>query len=194
MASSRGVTLIGAGTQGTRLAYMVRPLLSVWSSSLLFWLTSNVQWSRCGRPVHLVDKNPEQLDRAANEIQRLRKAWPLASLPGDRGGNTNWGTATFTPPEKLEAAVQQSWLAIECVPESRPLKKAVIQQLDGLAPPDVIVASNSSSYTITEILEGLSPQAPDRFASIHSCMWIRDCSSHSLSHSNSIRLATRNNT
>lgn len=136
--------------------------------------------------MHLVDKNPEQLERASREIQKLRQAWPLAALPGDRS-NTAWGTATFAPLDKLEAAVKQSWLTIEvcmatvsiaghgmpltgqCVPESRQIKKSVIQQLDDMAPPDVIVASNSSSFTITEILDGLALQAPDRFASVHSC-------------------------
>ncbi|KIH87057.1 3-hydroxyacyl-CoA dehyrogenase [Sporothrix brasiliensis 5110] len=141
MASSRGVTLIGAGTQGTRLAYMV---------------------------FHVVDKSRDQLDRSAKEIRRLRKEWPLPSLPGRRGGNTDWGEASFSSPDNLETAIHQSWLAIECVPESKPLMKALLQQLDGIAPPDVIVASNSSSYTISELLEGLALKAPDRFASIHS--------------------------
>lgn len=91
----------------------------------------------------------------------------MSSLPGDRN-NTEWGTTNFTPHDKLESAIQQSWLAIECVPELRPLKKTVIQQMDDMAPADVIVASNSSSYTISEILDGLKLKAQDRFASIHS--------------------------
>jgi 3-hydroxyacyl-CoA dehydrogenase len=142
--------------------------------------------------VHLGDKNPEQLERASNEIQRLRNEWPLSSLPSDRGGNTEWGTANFTAPEKLGDAVQQSWLAIECVPESRPLKKAIIKELDELAPPHVIVASNSSSYTILEILEGLSLRTPGRFASIHSCRFPWPLPSLFVIPFNICRLATRN--
>ncbi|CAK7236112.1 hypothetical protein SEUCBS140593_009508 [Sporothrix eucalyptigena] len=124
-------------------------------------------WSRCGRPVHLVDKNPAQLERASREIQKLRQAWPLASLPGDRS-NTEWGIATMTSLDDLEGAMKKSWLAIECVPETRTLKRTVLQELDTLAPADVIVASNSSSFTISELLQGLKLKAPDRFASIHS--------------------------
>ncbi|CAK7213497.1 hypothetical protein SBRCBS47491_001820 [Sporothrix bragantina] len=124
-------------------------------------------WSRCGRPVHLVDKNLVQLERASAEITKLRQTWPLASLPGDRS-NTEWAKLTVTSPDGLGDALRQSWLAIECVPEMRPLKQSILQELDKLAPADVIVASNSSSFTISELLQGLELQFPDRFASIHS--------------------------
>jgi 3-hydroxyacyl-CoA dehydrogenase len=55
------------------------------------------------------------------------------------------------------------------VPESLPLKREVIKQLDDVAGPDTIIASNSSSYTITEILQNLDVKHRDRFVSLHSC-------------------------
>ncbi|CAK7234099.1 hypothetical protein SCUCBS95973_008820 [Sporothrix curviconia] len=124
-------------------------------------------WSRCGRPVHIVDRNPLQLERASAQIQKLRQTWPLGSLPGDRT-NTAWGAFAVSSPDGLADSLGQSWLAIECVPEVRPLKRSILQELDVLAPADVIVASNSSSFTISELLQGFQLQSPDRFASIHS--------------------------
>ena len=60
-------------------------------------------------------------------------------------------------------------MMIQCVPESLSLKRAVIRDLDGLAHEGVIIASNSSSYTITEIMESVRLRYPERFVSLHSC-------------------------
>ncbi|KAJ5669901.1 uncharacterized protein N7477_005264, partial [Penicillium maclennaniae] len=66
------------------------------------------------------------------------------------------------------AAVLESWLVVECVPETLSLKRSVIKQLDDLATSQIIVASNSSSYAITEILGSMDVKSPIRFASLHS--------------------------
>ena len=58
---------------------------------------------------------------------------------------------------------------VQCVPEQLKIKKAVIQELDSRASPDIIVASNSSSYTIADIIEGLSLRVRERVVSLHSC-------------------------
>lgn len=57
----------------------------------------------------------------------------------------------------------------QCVPESLPLKRSVIKQMDEAAGPETIIASNSSSYTIAEILKDLDVKHRDRFVSLHSC-------------------------
>jgi 3-hydroxyacyl-CoA dehydrogenase len=57
----------------------------------------------------------------------------------------------------------------KCVPESLKLKRKVAEDLDELANSNTIIASNSSSYTINEITEGLSLKHPERFLSLHSC-------------------------
>jgi len=54
------------------------------------------------------------------------------------------------------------------VPESLNLKRSVVAELDKLADPETIVASNSSSYTITEIIHSLSLSYPRRCVSLHS--------------------------
>lgn len=81
----------------------------------------------------------------------------------------------------------------QCVPESLSLKRAVVEELDHLAGPETIIASNSSSYTIAEILEGLKTKYSDRFVSLHSCKLLQRL--QNLKHSlirNFARLATGN--
>ena len=69
-----------------------------------------------------------------------------------------------------------SWLltTVQCVPESIGLKRSVLAELDEVAPEDTIIASNSSSYTITEIIDGLPLKVPNRFLSMHSCEFLAD--------------------
>ncbi|KAL1989087.1 hypothetical protein VTN96DRAFT_5850 [Rasamsonia emersonii] len=144
-AVKKGVTLLGAGTQGRRLAFM---------------------WSRLGRPVYLVDQNEKQLSRAWDEIQVLRRSKENADIARSV---QKWGSIiTSTPPQGLQPAIANSWLLVECVPESLPLKRSVIKQMDEAAGPETIIASNSSSYTIAEILKDLDVKHRDRFVSLHS--------------------------
>lgn len=44
-----------------------------------------------------------------------------------------------------------------------------MQQLGDGAGPDTVVASNSSSYDIVEIMRGLEVNHPGNFVSLHSC-------------------------
>lgn len=56
------------------------------------------------------------------------------------------------------------------------IKRDVVAQLDSLAPLETIVASNSSSYTISEIVKGMKLQDETRMLSSHSCKsFIRPC-------------------
>lgn len=57
----------------------------------------------------------------------------------------------------------------QCVPENLQLKQKIITQLDELAPGRTIIASNSSSYGIFEILEGLTLKDNRRVMSAHCC-------------------------
>jgi 3-hydroxybutyryl-CoA dehydrogenase len=59
-------------------------------------------------------------------------------------------------------------LAVECVPESLALKQSVFAELERLAPRDVPLASNSSSFPISEIGRGLATRA--RMLGLHFFM------------------------
>ncbi|CAG8015467.1 unnamed protein product [Penicillium nalgiovense] len=52
----------------------------------------------------------------------------------------------------LEEAVRDAWMVIEAVPEKLELKIDLMEQLDKLAPPDCIIASNSSSLRSSQMI------------------------------------------
>ncbi len=56
-------------------------------------------------------------------------------------------------------------LVIECVPERLDLKRTVFAELERLAPREAILASNSSSFPITEIARGL--KTTERMLGLH---------------------------
>jgi 3-hydroxybutyryl-CoA dehydrogenase len=56
-------------------------------------------------------------------------------------------------------------LAVEAVNENFDLKKQVLQQLDRICPPETIVASNTSSISITRL--AACTGRPDRFIGMH---------------------------
>ncbi|KAJ5807005.1 hypothetical protein N7474_010597 [Penicillium riverlandense] len=135
------VVILGAGTQGRRLAYM---------------------WSSKGGTVHLVDLKETQLQEGLEYVQQLRTE--TANHEG------SWGCVKTSTPDSLKSTLQDAWLVVECVPENLALKKKVIAQLDELAPEDTVIASNSSSYGISEIIEGMSLNNSKRVLSAH-CYW-----------------------
>ncbi|KAL2869602.1 3-hydroxyacyl-CoA dehydrogenase family protein [Aspergillus lucknowensis] len=131
------VVIVGAGTQGRRLAYM---------------------WSSRGGLVYLVDLNERQLAEGVRYVQQLR---------AEKEHRANWGDVRTATPDSLEPILLDSWLVVECVPENLPLKQKVLAQLDKLAPESTIIASNSSSYGIGEIIEGLGLKCRKRLLSAH---------------------------
>ncbi|WP_276209326.1 3-hydroxyacyl-CoA dehydrogenase NAD-binding domain-containing protein [Comamonas sp. lk] len=59
-------------------------------------------------------------------------------------------------------------LVIECIPERLDIKQTLFAQLEQHARKDALLASNSSSFPITAIAEGL--QTPDRMVGLHFFM------------------------
>jgi 3-hydroxybutyryl-CoA dehydrogenase len=54
--------------------------------------------------------------------------------------------------EELAAAVRSAWMVIEAVPERLDLKRELLGELDRLADPDAILASNSSSLPTSQFI------------------------------------------
>ena len=59
-------------------------------------------------------------------------------------------------------------IVVECVPEDLALKRAVFADLVRMAPPDTLLTSNSSSFPISAIAEGLETR--ERMAGLHFFM------------------------
>ena len=73
--------------------------------------------------------------------------------------------ARIHPTLDLKEAVQNADLVIEAVTENPPLKKSVLAETDKHAPPHAIIASNTSSISITEI--GAATKRPEKVVGMH---------------------------
>lgn len=118
-------TIIGAGTLGRRIALM--------------WITN-------GGLVHLFDSNEAALKSAEEYIEDTFPEVEANILPGTPKGELK----LFTDRAK---ALEGAWLVTEAVPEVLQLKIDLLGDLDSVVAPDVIIATNSSSYTSTEMIE-----------------------------------------
>ena len=135
------VGIVGAGTMGARIA---------------------CQCVLCGKEVYLYDVAPQALDRAAEQI----RGW-LARQAADRATRET-GEATakkalsrLHPCASLEECVANVELVLENVPENLELKRQVFAEIDRLAPPHVIIGTNSSSIPPSRIASATN--RPDKF-------------------------------
>jgi len=119
--------VIGAGTMGNGIAHV---------------------FAQHGWQVSLIDTVPAALEKATATIRtnlerQVKKGTLAADAPGDILGRIATATA-------LDAAADAS-LVVEAASENPAVKFAVFEQLDRLAAPEAILATNTSSISITEI-------------------------------------------
>ena len=69
--------------------------------------------------------------------------------------------------EDLPAAVKDVWLVIEAVPDNLEVKLPTFAELEKCTPQDCILASNSSSYRSSELIERLSDETKKRVLNVH---------------------------
>ena len=116
-----------------------------------------------GYNVILRDIKQEFLDKAMEKIR-----WSIDKLVTKEKISKEEGEAIYsriTPIVDLSEAVKDAEMIIEVVPEIMDLKKQVYAELDKVAKPEVIFASNTSTLPITEIANTTS--RPDKFIGIH---------------------------
>ncbi|VTU20909.1 putative 3-hydroxybutyryl-CoA dehydrogenase [Variovorax sp. PBS-H4] len=135
------VGIIGAGTMGNGIAQACA-VAGV-----------NVVMVDIAQPA--VDKG---LATVAGSLDRLIKKDKLSAAQKDAAlalikGSTNY--------EDLKAAE----LVIEAATENHELKLKILKQIDGLLAPEAIIASNTSSISITQLAAATS--RPDRFIGMH---------------------------
>ncbi len=106
-------------------------------------------FAQYGFQVALVDVNKDALKRAiktiTNNLDRQVKKGTIDEL---RKENTLANIETFTD---LKAAIENADLIIEAATENREIKLNLFRQLGELCGDDVILASNTSSISITQI-------------------------------------------
>jgi len=65
----------------------------------------------------------------------------------------------------LEAACAEADIVVEAVPENMELKKTLLRQADAAAPAECLLASNTSSLSLTELQ--MATQRPERVVGLH---------------------------
>jgi 3-hydroxybutyryl-CoA dehydrogenase len=135
------VGVVGAGTMGNGIAHV---------------------FALAGIDVVLVDAVPEALDRARSKIEKnLSRQLSKNRIDAAEARAALERVRTETDLEALAAAP----LVVEAVPENLELKLEIFSRLDDLARQDAILASNTSSISITEIAGSVS--RPQRFIGMH---------------------------
>ncbi len=124
----KNVAVIGAGTMGNGIAHT---------------------FAQFGYTVSLIDISQDSLDKAVNTItknldrlvakERLTKAQKVETL------------ANLTTYTKLEDGVKAADLVVEAATENIDIKLSIFKTLDEVCPPNTILASNTSSISITKI-------------------------------------------
>jgi enoyl-CoA hydratase/3-hydroxyacyl-CoA dehydrogenase len=138
----KNITILGSGVMGHGIAQVS---------------------ATAGYNVVLRDIKQEFLDKAMEKIK-----WSLDKLVSKEKITKQEGDAIFSriiPIVDLTEAVKNAEMIIEVVPEIMDLKKKVYAELDQVAAPEVIFASNTSTLPITEIANTTS--RPDKFIGIH---------------------------
>ena len=96
---------------------------------------------------------------------RPAPAGPVETLPADSGVHLRGLTREFTTRTGVVAAVSDVDLVVEAVPERIELKRDIFAQLDAHARPDAILATNTSSLSVTDI--ATSTHDPTRVVGMH---------------------------
>jgi 3-hydroxybutyryl-CoA dehydrogenase len=136
------VAVIGSGLMGRGIAYVA---------------------AAGGLATALHDVSAEALDRALARIRAdLDEGVSRGKLTAPDGSAA---LARISPETSLEAAVQGADFVIEAVPEDMAVKLSTFARLDSLCGGDVVLASNTSALSVTEI--AAATRRPERVLGMH---------------------------
>ena len=115
-----------------------------------------------GLPVVMVDISEAAVERGlgavATSLDRLVKKDKLSAADRDAALGRIRGTTSYDDLKGLP-------LVIEAATENEGLKRKILAQLDGLLAPEAIIATNTSSISITKLAAATG--RPDRFIGMH---------------------------
>lgn len=122
------ITVIGSGTMGNGIAHV---------------------FAQHGFSVSLVDINDKALEKALATIAKnLDRQVAKGTLTEAEKASTLANIKTFT---KLEEGAKNADLVVEAASENVKIKLDIFKQLDEICPANTILASNTSSISITQI-------------------------------------------
>jgi len=138
----REVAVIGLGLMGSGIAELV---------------------ARSGRRVVAVEVSQDFLDQGMARLNAsLDRAVSRGKLTGPGRAEI---LARIRPADDVAAAVADADLVVEAIPERMDLKRALYAGLDAACRADAILATNTSSLSVTEIAGGT--RYPARVAGLH---------------------------
>ncbi len=124
----KNIAVIGAGTMGNGIAHV---------------------FAQNGFTVQLIDLNEVQLEKAVATISKnLDRQVAKGSLTEEQKAQT---LANLSTSNSIETGVANAELVVEAATENVDLKLKIFQTLDANAPANCILASNTSSISITKI-------------------------------------------
>jgi 3-hydroxyacyl-CoA dehydrogenase len=136
------VSVIGSGTMGNGIAHT---------------------FAQYGFDVSLVDTQPAALERAIVTIHaNLDRQIKKGILTDDEKGRTLARIRTYTD---LNDGVRNADLVVEAATENESIKVTIFKELDRLCPGHTVLATNTSSISITKIAS--ATQRPDRVIGMH---------------------------
>ena len=136
------VAIIGAGTMGNGIAHV---------------------FAQHQRQVSLFDISETALEKALHTIEKnLHRQLNKGLL--DEKTKTD-ALANLSLKTDLKEAVRGAHLVVEAATEDLVLKKEIFAKIDDLAPKDALLATNTSSISITEI--AATTQRPDKVIGMH---------------------------
>jgi len=122
------ISVIGAGTMGNGIAHV---------------------FAQTQFKVNLIDVSQDALDRALKTIAtNLDRQVAKGSLTEDQKNSTIQNITTYT---SVAEGVKQADLVVEAATENIDLKLKIFKEIDANAPANCILASNTSSISITKI-------------------------------------------
>jgi 3-hydroxybutyryl-CoA dehydrogenase len=141
MDTSMKIAVIGAGTMGSGIAQVA---------------------AQAGHPVVLFDTRREAVDKALAGLRKtLDRLVEKGKLTAEQADGIH---GRITPASDLKD-LDGSGLVIEAIIEDLGLKKKLFGELEGIVPEDAVLATNTSSLSVTAIAGGL--EHPERMVGLH---------------------------
>ncbi len=138
----KNITVIGAGTMGNGIAHT---------------------FAQSGYHVNLMDVSEVSLEKAINTIgKNLDRMVTKGKISAEDKANT---LANITTQTDLKTSVENADLVVEAATENVEIKLNIFRQVDEYAKAEAILASNTSSISITKI--GAATNRPEQVIGMH---------------------------